>query len=54
MGDTRAAVNMALHAIEVALKKIESLDDHDEKQDSETIIELMQENIKTWEDELEK
>jgi hypothetical protein len=31
MGDTRAAVNMALHAIEVALKKIESLDDHDEK-----------------------
>ena len=44
---------MAKRAIEVANKKIDQVKDA-ERQDAETIIELLEENLKAWLDEEEE
>jgi len=53
MGEHQEAVDMAKKAIEVARKKLDALDDPDVRQDADTIIELLIDNIKNWEDEIE-
>jgi len=45
---------MAQKAIEVAMKKIENLEDEDERQDADTIIDMLHDNLKNWEVEEEE
>ena len=46
LNDKEEAKRLASRAIEVANKKLDQLKDPDERQDAETVIELIEENIK--------
>ena len=54
LNDKPGAVEMAQKAIEVAMKKIENLEDEDERQDADTIIDMLHDNLKNWEVEEEE
>ena len=48
--DKDTATKMGTKAIEVALKKIDQLSDEKEMNDSKTLIDLIRENLATWEE----
>ena len=45
MGEEQEAVNFAKKAVDVAMKKIDAVKDEQDKEDSNTILELLRENI---------
>lgn len=47
--DDDEAIAFAKKAVEVAMKKIEAVKDDQDREDSNTILDLMRENIATWE-----
>lgn len=54
LGEKKDGKKMAKRAIEVANKKLEQLKDPNERQDAETIIDLIEENLNQWEEEEEE
>ena len=53
MDDIDEAIKIATRAIEVAMKKLDHLEDENDRQDADTIIELLNENLRDWEDEIQ-
>ena len=53
MQDIDEAIKIASRAVNVAMKKLDHLEDENDRQDADTIIELINENLKDWEDELQ-
>jgi hypothetical protein len=51
MNDKEEAKNIAKHAIKVANKQLAYLKNKDEALDSETCIDLLESNLKDWEEE---
>lgn len=53
MQDTDEAIKIATRAVNVGMKKLDHLEDENDRQDADTIIELLNENLKDWEDEIQ-
>lgn len=51
--DKEGAKEMANKAIELGNKTIEKIEDEEERQDADTIIDMLTDNVKQWEDEEE-
>lgn len=52
--DYTLARDTAEKAVEVALKKLDTIEDEEERQDADTIIDMLHDNLKNWEAEEEE
>lgn len=51
MDDSHETIRFAKKAVDVAMKKIDQIKDPDERGETESILEMLRENVQNWEQE---